>query len=214
MPNDLTRSTASQRMCLVAALILWVLAGNTVGIAQAISPDSYVNLSVSPVSGAVLAELRGWIWTRERVTEPWRKLIPGRCPQWNNDSTGFYYFLDVGYDGSRAELWSAHADGEARLRLTQSDYFILRGPVLVSPEGRSLAFYYETSRASGDFHDVVVIDFRPRTTKSSEGRVVFRTRGRVDSSTLRWTAEGRLSVVADGTAVQVDTTLPGVPQSP
>jgi hypothetical protein len=198
---------------LLIVLIAWAITQGGGAIAQAISEDGYAHLSVNPVSGAVLAEQNGWIWKRQRETEPWRKLIPGQCPHWTRDGTRFYYFLAVGYDGGRSELWSAGADGEGRLRLTQSDYWVRR-PVVVSPEERSLAFYFETSVAAGDFHDVVVIDFRPISVRSSAGRVVLRTHGSVDPSTLRWIAEGRLSVVVDGKTVDVDTNLPGFPQDP
>jgi WD40-like Beta Propeller Repeat len=148
--------------------------------------------------GAQLGEKREWIWIRDPGASTWRKLIPGRCPQWQLDGKRFYYFLDVGYDGSRAELWSADADGEARVRLTQSDYFINDGPVAVSPDGDSLAFVYRTSRASGDFQDVVVVDFRPSPLKPTDGRVVLRTRSSVDAHTLIWKGVGRLSVKVDG----------------
>jgi hypothetical protein len=141
-------------------------------------------------------------------------LIPGRCPQWQLDVKRFYYFLDVGYDGSRAELWSADADGEARFRVTQSDYFINDGPVVLSPDGHSLAFVYQTSRASGDFHDVVVIDFRPSPLKPTDGRVVLRTRSQIDAQTLIWTVVGRLSVRVNGSVVSVDATARGIPQQP
>jgi hypothetical protein len=144
----------------------------------------------------------------------WRRLIPGRCPQWFTNGQGFYYFLDVGYDGSRAELWSAKPDGEGRLRLTQPDYFIANGPVVVSPDNRSLAFVYETSRASGDFQDLVVIDFRPSPVKSTASRVVLRTRQSVDSQSLTWTAVGPLSVVVAGVRALVDATAKGRPQDP
>ena len=175
---------------------------------------AFANQSVNPVTGALLGESHEWIWARRPDESTWRKLIPGRCPQWFANGQGFYYFLDVGYDGSRAELWKANADGEDRVRLTQSDYFIANGPVVVSPDNRSLAFVYRTSRASGDFQDVVVIDFRPSPLKPTDSRVVFRTRQNVDSQSLTWTAPGQLSVVVAGVRTHVDATAKGRPQDP
>jgi len=131
------------------------------------------------------------------------------------DGKRFFYFLDVGYDGSRAELWSADTDGEARLRLAKSDYFITDGPVVVSPDGRSLAFIHRTSRASGDFQDVVVVDVKDSPQGDpADGRVVLRTRSAVDPHTLTWKEAGRLSVKVEGRAVDIDARAPGVPQKP
>jgi hypothetical protein len=196
--------------CLATLLTLVLIAGRL----PLQNPADLRNQSNNVLTGAQLGERFEWIWIRNPGASAWRKLIPGRCPQWQLDGKRFYYFLDVGYDGSRAELWSADADGEARLRLTQSDYFINDGPVVVSPDGTSLAFVYHTSRSSGDFEDVVVIEFRPSPLKPTDGRVVLRTRSRVDAQTLIWTAVGRLSVRVDGSLVSVDATARGIPQQP
>jgi hypothetical protein len=177
-------------------------------------PAEFRNQSNNSITGAQLGEKQEWIWIRDPGASAWRKLIPGRCPQWQLDGKRFYYFLDVGYDGSRAELWSADADGEARLRLTQFDYFITDGPVVVSPDGDSLAFVYQTSRASGDFKDVVVIDSRLNPPKPTAGRVVLRTRSSVDARTLIWKEVGRLSVKVNGSVVSIDATARGLPQQP
>jgi hypothetical protein len=176
--------------------------------------DSIRNQSSNVISGALLGERNEWIWIRESTVSSWRKLIPGRCPQWHPDGKGFYYFLDVGYDGNRAELWSANADGEARHRLTQSDYFIADGPVVISPENSSLAFVYQTSRASGDFKDVVIIYFLSSTIKPTDGRVVLRTRSSLDPQSLRWTSPARLSILVDGVRTDIDATAAGIPQDP
>ena len=100
------------------------------------------------------------------------------------------------------------------VRLTSSDYFINDGPVVVSPDGHSLAFVYGTSRASGGFQDVVVVDFRPSPLKPTDGRVVLRTRSSVDAHTLIWKGVGRLSVKVDGVVVNIDATAPGLRQEP
>jgi hypothetical protein len=176
--------------------------------------DTLRNQSTNSVTGAVLAEKDEWIWIRKSDAGTWQRLIPGRCPQWYLNGKRFLYFLDVGYDGTRAELWSADPDGEARLRLTDSDYFIKDGPVLVSPDNRSLTFLYQTSRASGDFKDVVVVDFRPSPIKPTDGRVVFRTRSAVDPKTLSWQATDRLSVVVAGVRTDIDASVTGLAQAP
>ena len=177
-------------------------------------PADFWNQSNNAITGAQLGEKQEWIWIRDPGASEWRKLIPGRCPQWQLDGKRFFYFLDVGYDGSRAELWSADAEGEARVRLTQFDYFISNGPVVVSPDGYSLAFVYHTSRASGGFQDVVVIDSRLSPPKPTPGRVVLRTRSSVDARSLTWKEAGRLSVRVGGSVVSVDATAPGLPQQP
>lgn len=177
-------------------------------------PTDFRNQSSNSITSVQLAEKQDWIWIRDPGASAWRKLIPGRCPQWQLDGKRFYYFLDVGYDGSRAELWSADAEGEARLRLTQFDYFITDGPVVVSPDGYSLAFVYHTSRASGDFQDVVVVDSRLNPPKPTAGRVVLRTRASVDARTLIWKEVGRLSVRVGGSVVSIDATAAGLPQQP
>ena len=112
-------------------------------------PSDFRNQSTNVITGLQLGEKHEWIWIREPGGGGWRKLIPGRCPQWQLDGKRFFYFLDVGYDGNRAELWSADSDGEARWRLTQSDYFINDGPVVVSPDGHNLAFVPHQSRVWG-----------------------------------------------------------------
>src|SRR5204863_1321034 len=113
--------------------------------------------AINPVDKSELADDHRWIWARRAGEAAWRRLSPGYCPQWTPDGRRFYFFLAVGYDGSRAELWSANPDGEAQWRMTHSDYFIANGPVLVSQDNRALAYVYETSRAAGDFFDVVVV---------------------------------------------------------
>ncbi len=198
----------------LVALIAYSIAFSSSSFADQDLDDTFRNRSSNPVTGALLGEKQEWIWVRTYGESVWRKLIPGRCPQWYLDGKRFYYFLDVGYDGNRAELWSANAEGEARVRLTQSDYFIASGPVVVSPDSRSLAFSYHTSRASGDYHDIVVVDFLSSPMKPTEGRVVFRTKSSVDPQTLQWSAAGRLSVAVDGVQIEIDAMAPGVPQAP
>jgi hypothetical protein len=172
-----------------------------------------INEARNPQTKALIGESREWIWIREQ-SSPWRKLIPGRSPQWFADGAGFFYFLDVGYDGDRTELWSAHPDGEARLRLTRSDYFIWESPV-VSANNRRLAYRYQTSQASGDFRDIVIIDLPPRGLELlAEGKVVFRTKAQIVPKSLRWDRSGRLYATVDGIERELDTSVPGTTQLP
>ena len=220
--NGICRARDSDRTIEAVARPWNPLLATLIGWALVVAPahpqdagDTFRNRSTNPVTGALLGEQREWIWIRLPEATSWQRLIPGRCPQWSPDGKRFYYFLDVGYDGSRAELWSAAADGEARWRVTRSDYFINDGPVVVSPDERSLAFAYWTSRASGDFKDVVVIDLKSHPTdERSEGRVVFRTKSAVDPKSLTWSAADRLSIVVQGVRHDIDATAAGVPQDP
>ena len=195
---------------------LATLIGCTLVIAPSQAQDAgstFRNQSTNPVTRALLGEQKDWIWIRQPDAS-WHKLIPGRCPQWSLDGKRFYYFLDVGYDGSRAELWSADAAGEGRLRVTRSDYFITDGPVVISPDNRGLAFVYWASRAAGFVRDVVVIDFKSNPIdERSEGRVVFRTKAAVDPQSLTWSAADRLSVVVEGVRQDIDAAAAGVPQA-
>ena len=134
------------------------------------------------------------------------KTVLGVCPQWTPDGKKIFYFLDVGYDGCRAELWQADANGEGLIRLTRSDYFVKESPV-VSKDARKLAYHYQTCRASGDFQDIVVIDLNEvkGPEETIEARVFFRTRKDVDSGSLRWSGENTLAVVVGGKQKKIDT---------
>jgi hypothetical protein len=173
-------------------------------------------VSINTVDKSELADDRAWIWTRRAGEPSWRRLIPGYCPQWTPDGKRFYFFMSVGYDGSRAELWSANPDGEARWRMTRSDYFIADGPILLSPDNRALAYVYRTSRAAGDFSDVVVINLDPYgpTDGPADARVVFRTHSRLDARTLHWSTAAQLVVSVDGVDRTIDATAKGIPQDP
>lgn len=107
---------------------------------------------------------------------------------------------------------AADAEGESRLRLTRSDYFVDGSP-LVSRDGRALAFHYHTCRASGDFQDIVVIELGS-LDQAAEAKVVLRTRESIDTSSLRWTAEGKLEVAVNGKKVEIDPSQAGAKQLP
>ena len=100
-------------------------------VAETLNPKNQVTDSVT---GQILGEYHEWIYIYEPQSKQWKKLIPGRCPQWIPNSKAFIYFLDVGYDGNRAELWQAKANGEGRVRITKSNVFISTTP-MISPVG-------------------------------------------------------------------------------
>lgn len=166
----------------------------------------------SPVTGQVLAEYQEWVYAKAGKTQQWRKLIPGRCPQWSSDGKKFFYFLDVGYDGCRAELWSADANGENRLRCSRSDYFIRESPV-VSEDGRKLAYHYQTCMAAGGLHDIVVIDLVYLDGRA-EAKVVLRTKERISSESLRWLGTRKLRAIVGGKRVEIDALQQGKKQLP
>jgi len=168
-------------------------------------PLKCVNQVVNPVSGEVLAEHSEWIYISEKKTGQWKKLIPGRCPQWFTDGIGFFYFLDVGYDGDRAELWSANADGEERVRLSKSDYFITKSPV-ISKDGKKLAYHYSNCRASGEFEDIFVIELGS-IHETAEAKVVFRAPEHTEIKLIKWIGENKLQAVVNTKTIEINTLI-------
>ena len=73
---------------------------------------------------------------------------------------------------------------------------------------------YQTSRASGGFHDVVVVDFNPSPIKPTDGRVVLRTRSTIEPQSLTWKSAETLSAVVAGVRTDIDATAKGRPQYP
>lgn len=162
------------------------------------------NQVTNPASGDALAESKGWIYLYEKETESWTRLIPGRCPQWFPDGKRFYCFLDVGYDGWRAQLWSADTDGEARLRMSVHDYFIQRSPI-VSQHGQKLAWHYSTCGASNFLQDIRVLDL----DGTGQEKVVLRYPQGTKIESIAWIGNNLLSVTVDGQVKEVDTRVIG-----
>jgi hypothetical protein len=154
------------------------------------------------MSGIIIGENSDWIYVQDNKTGSWMKLIPGRCPQWLPDGTRFYYFLDVGYDGSRCELWSADANGESRLRHSKSDYFIDRSPV-VSKDGKKLAYHYSASQAEGGFEKILVICLSG-LGEESEVSVVLKEPQFTRIESIAWSSPSILHVIVNGQAMDVD----------
>jgi hypothetical protein len=168
------------------------------------------NMVVNSLSGDILADSNDWIYLKDKTTKEWKKLIPGCCPQWCPDGKKFYYFLDVGYDGNRTELWQANTNGEDRIRLTQSDYFIYESPV-VSKDGKKLAYYYRTGRASGEVGQIIVIELNG-VDNTAEANVVFKTQEDIDSKSLKWIESEKLSVIINGNPIEINTAGKGEKQ--
>lgn len=160
---------------------------------------------VNPKTGQILGDYHGWIHTREANANEWRKLIPGCCPQWFPEGKRFCYFLDIGYDGSRCELWYANPDGDGRFRLTRSDYWIQRSPV-ISEDGKRVAHHYSCCRASGGFEDIVLIDLSKRSPDGEvEETVVLRKPEYAKVEALRWLSATTLQVILQGEEILIDT---------
>ena len=184
-------------VCTVLVLLRGCAGLQTQRISQ---PTKLRNQVTNPVSSDALAESTGWIYLRKKGTAKWTRLIPGRCPQWFPDGKRFYYFLDVGYDGWRAQLWSADGDGEARLRMSVNDYFVQRSPV-VSQDGRKLAWHYSTCRASNFVEDIRVLEL----DGPGQEKVVLRYPQGAKIESIAWVGKDSLSVMIDGQAKEVDT---------
>jgi len=167
----------------------------------------FKNLVVNPLTNELLAERDEWIYRQDPQTHAWQRLIPGTCPQWFPDGRKFYYFLDVGYDGCRAELWSADHHGEARLRMSTSDYFIRRSPV-VSQDAKSLAWHYSTCHASGPFQDILLLHLRS-LDEPAEPKVIARYPELAKIGPIEWTEDGLLSVTVNGEVVELNPKAQG-----
>jgi len=178
---------------------------------QTCIPGAPRNLVTNPHSSLILGDSNGWIWIKGRDGKSvWHKLIPGRFPQWRPDGKLFYYFLDVGYDGSRSEIWSAQPDGECRVRESSADFWIKRTPIFSPGPERRLAYYYQTSMASGDLDEIVVVDLE-HVDRPGQGRVVYKRESdsAIDPDSLRWKNPMTLEVRINGAWTAIDATAPG-----
>ena len=170
------------------------------------------NLVTNPHTSVTLGDLNGWIWSRDPGKQSvWRKLIPGMLPQWAPDGEHFFYFLDLGFDGYRSEVWSALPNGENRMRRSNGDLWIDRTPIF-SPDSRRLAWYYLTSEGSGAFDEIVVIDF---SFPNQPAQVVYeRNDSGIDPVSLRWNNPATLGVRINGTWNVIDATVSVGSQKP
>jgi len=155
-----------------------------------------------PSGQEILFSSRDWIYSADINSGEIKKLIPGRCPQWIESGKRFIYFVDVGYDGNRCELWSANPNGEARLRLCKEDFFIYFKPFpAVSSNGDLIAFSYSCCMAAGGFEEIrliVNIDGRPST------RILLIAPFGTDLHVIGWLDNGHLAVVRNGHVLVLD----------
>lgn len=158
-----------------------------------------------PNGQEILFSSRDWIYSVDVNNVRIRKLIPGRCPQWIEGGKRFIYFLDVGYDGNRCELWSADPNGEARLRLCKEDFLISTTPV-VNPNGNMLVFYYSCCMAEGGFEEIRLIVFKPSLNINTKPlvRILLVTPFGTFLHIIGWFDNTHLAVVRDRQVLLLD----------
>ena len=124
----------------------------------------------SPKGDQILLE-RGSdeLWVVSPLGGPARKLaVPGSCPAWFPDGDQIVFERDEG-------LWTARLDGsEARpVEGVPVNYFssMIRRCAVVSPDGRSIAYYQPERGPSGDFWVVPAVGGTPRrlTADAAQG---------------------------------------------
>jgi len=158
-----------------------------------------------PSGQKILFNSRNWIYSIDVNSGRVKKLIPGRYPQWIEGGERFIYFLRVGYDGNRIELWSADPNGEARLRLCKEDFLISTTPV-VSQNGNMIAFRYSCCMAEGGFEEIRLIIFKPSlniNTKPSV-RILLVTPFGTFLHIIGWFDNTHLAVVRDRQVLLLD----------
>jgi len=158
-----------------------------------------------PSGQNILFNSRNWIYSIDVNSGRIKKLIYGRYPQWVEGGERFIYFLGVGYDGNRCELWSADPNGEARLRLSEDDFFISTMPT-VSPDGNMLAFHYSCCMAAGGFEEIRLIVFKPSLDINMKRsvRILLVAPFGTDLHVIGWLDNGHLAVVRDGHVLVLD----------
>lgn len=159
-----------------------------------------------PSGQEILFSSRDWIYSVDVNEGQIKKLIPGCCPQWIESGKRFIYFVDVGYDGNRCELWSANPNGEARLRLCKEDFLISTTPV-VSQNGNMIAFRYSrTGRVGEELEEIRLIVFEPSlniNTKPSV-RILLVTPFGTFLHIIGWFDNTHLAVVRDRQVLLLD----------
>ena len=158
-----------------------------------------------PGGQKILFDSRGWIYSVDTNDAQVKRLIPGWCPQWIEGGKRFIYFLRVGYDGYRSELWSADQDGGATLRLCRQDFFISATPV-VSPDGNMLASRYSCCMAAGGFEEIRLIVFEPslKINAKASVRILFVTPFGTCLHIIGWLDNRYLALVRDGHVLVLD----------
>jgi len=158
-----------------------------------------------PNGQEIIFSARDWIYSVEINGGKRKKLIPGCCPQWIEDGKRFIYFLDVGYDGNRCELWSADPNGEARLRLCQKDFFIdPRSSPVVSPNGKIIAFRYERDSPLHRLYEIRLLVLRDSLEAEPSVHILFAVTLPACLHTIGWLDNNHLVIVCDGQVLVLD----------
>ncbi len=156
-----------------------------------------------PNGQEILFSSRDWIYSVDVNNVRIRKLIPGRCPQWIEAGKRFIYFLDVGYDGDRCELWSADRNGGARLRVCQKDFFIQAEPSpAVSPNGSMIAFHYSHGMRARRFREIRLILFGVYGGPST--RIIHIAPNTSELHIIGWIDNSHLAITRNGRVLLLD----------
>lgn len=158
-----------------------------------------------PSGQKILFSSRDWIYSVDVNEGQIKKLIPGCCPQWIEDGKRFIYFLRVGYDGNRSELWSADRNGEARLRLCDKDFFILTKPSpIVAPNGKMIAFHYERGSPLCRFYEIRLLVLGDSLEAEPSVRILFVVTLPTCLHIIGWLDNNHLVIVRDGQVLVLD----------
>jgi len=158
-----------------------------------------------PSGPEILFSSRDWIYSIDVNSGRVKKLIPGCCPQWIEDGKRFIYFLRVGYDGNRSELWSADRNGEARLRLCDKDFFILTKPSpIVAPNGKMIAFHYERGSFLCRFYEIRLLVLGDSLEAEPSVRILFVVTLPTCLHIIGWLDNNHLVIVRDGQVLVLD----------
>ena len=156
-----------------------------------------------PSGQEILFSSRDWIYSVDVNEGQIKKLIPGCCPQWIEDGKRFIYFLKVGYDGNRCELWSADRNGEARWRLCEKDFFILTKPTpTASPNGNMIAFHYSHGMPARRFREIRLILFGVYGQPST--RIIHISPNTSELHIIGWLDNSHLAITRDGRVLLLD----------
>jgi hypothetical protein len=140
--------------------------------------DSWQDPPTANTNGEKLATFHGWIYYKRSVADPYRKLLPGKCPQWyiplregegNEWTNNFYVVLDLdnGYEGGD-ELWLASLQGHYLERIGHLPLRIDSVPV-ISSDGKHFAAIIRPLRVvDGDWYDVVCFERKAFASSGSE----------------------------------------------
>jgi len=158
-----------------------------------------------PSGKEILFNSRDWIYSVDVNEGQIKKLIPGCCLQWIEDGKRFIYFLKVGYDGNRCELWSADRNGEARWRLCDKDFFILTKPFpIVAPNGKMIAFHYERGSPSRRFYEIRLLVLGDSLEAEPSVRILFVVSLPTFLHIIGWLDNNHLVIVCDGQVLALD----------